>query len=110
VRKIIFFLLVFISFNSKTLKAQVTASKQNCEAKVNELTAQRDSIQQLFNDALVFLDSTVGVNNKLKKQLKQKKQELDKAKQQASDQNARIQKLEADVKKLSQSGASSKSQ
>jgi len=87
----------------QSLNAQATPAKTTCEYKLNELKSQNDSLQMLYYDALAFLDSTVGMNNKLKEQLNKQKLELTKAKKQLSDQNAKIEKLEADIKRLSQS-------
>jgi|SRR6185369_2443551 len=103
-KKTIFLLAVtYAILLSQSLNAQATPVKTTCEHKLNELKSQNDSLQMLYYDALSILDSTVGMNNKLKEQLNKQKIELTKAKKQLSDQNAKIEKLEADVKRLSQS-------
>src|SRR5258705_3396969 len=101
-KNILLLALTYTIFCPHSLSAQATPAKTTCEYKLNELTSQNDSLMLLYNGALYFLDSTVGMNNKLKEQLNKQKLELTKAKKQLSDQNAKIEKLEADVKPLSQ--------
>jgi peptidoglycan hydrolase CwlO-like protein len=99
-----------------------------CSRSINAQEAtwksQRDSIQQLFNEALVILDSVIGINIELSKELDQLKTEvkdwkteisnilkeknetvsvLASAKKIILEQTAKIEKLEAEVKRLSQS-------
>jgi len=98
-KTIFLFLLAIGSF--QFTNAQVKSQSANCQQKINELTTQRDSLEALFNNALYFLDSITGLNIRLKEQVNKQKTELDKTKKQVADQNVRIEKLEADVKRLS---------
>jgi chromosome segregation ATPase len=98
-----------LAFTS-SLNAQSNSSNQNCQQKINELTSERDSMQALFNDVLVRLDSLAGTNIDMVNQLKARKadlsrlkSELDKARKQISDQNIRIEKLERDLKQANSS-------
>ena len=109
-KTIFLFLLNFAAFCPITINAQVATSISPC-----------DSIQMLYNDALVFLDSTVGLNNKLTEQLDErllqitklkneinsilrKKNdtlaELNKTKKLISEQMEKIEGLETEVKRL----------
>ena len=94
-KKTIFFLPFMLGF-CLLAHAQVAKQKSDCQEKIDQLISQRDSMLELYNYTLVALDSTVGISLGLK-------QQLNTAKRKISDQNIRIQKLEGDVKRLSQS-------
>jgi len=111
-KKFIFVLILAVaSFWSKPVKAQSTYQ------------AQRDSIQALFTYVLIELDSVMGKNIELTKQLSKQSSEMAKLKMEVenllkkksetaseiaktkkllSDQTALIEKLEAEIKRLSQ--------
>jgi septal ring factor EnvC (AmiA/AmiB activator) len=102
-KTILLLALSYAALYPQEANAQKKPVNTDCEYRVNVLKSQNDSLQLLYNDVLGILDSTIGTNNKLKEQLNKQKLELNKAKKQISDQNAKIEKFEADVKRLSQS-------
>src|SRR5436190_3573589 len=82
---------VIIAICSLTMNAQVKNFKP-CdslrmlyEGRVNELTSQRDSVQALFNDALIRLDTIVGVNITFNKQLDDRNAEFTQMKKELLD-------------------------
>lgn len=96
-KKTIFLLLLsFAAFCPVTMNAQITP------------VSPCDSIQMLFNETLSLLDSVMGVNNKLTKQLNERRIELNKSKKLVSEQAEKIQVLEAEVKRLGQRNQTSK--
>lgn len=92
-KKTIFVLAICFFVFGSTIKAQ------NCEQRVKELTSQRDSLQMLYFDALSILDSTVGTNNRLTEQLKNRNAEIAKLKKEIDNLRKKNQKLEADMKR-----------
>jgi hypothetical protein len=97
-KKIIFLLLVSVAaFCPVTMNAQITTPVSPC-----------DSIQMLFNEALPLLDSLMGVNNQLKRQLNERRLELNKTQKLVSGQAEKIQALEAEIKRLGQLNQTSK--
>ena len=92
-KKTIFVSAVCFFVFASTIKAQ------NCEQKLNELTAQRDSLQMLYFEALSILDSTVGTNNRLTEQLKNRNAEMARLKKEIDNLRKKNQKLEADLKR-----------
>jgi len=79
-KTILLLALIYTALCPEQLKAQITPANTECEHRVNELKSQNDSLQMLYDAALGFLDSTVGMNNKLKEQLNKQKTELTKTK------------------------------
>lgn len=117
-------LLFILSFccMSYVVNAQNT-QLQKCENKINLLIAQRDSLQALYFAVLTRLDSLTGDYLHIKKEVNKTNEELTQlnrevigalksksdadaklatAKKLIADQNDLIQKLEAEVKRLSQ--------
>jgi chromosome segregation ATPase len=117
---LLFFILSF--WSSSEINAQNTAL-QKCEMKVKTLTSQRDSLQILYFAVLTRLDSLTGdyialekKSKKMDTEIVQLKREINDqltnksdtisqlttAKKLIADQNDLIQKLEAEIKRLSQ--------
>lgn len=121
-KKAILLLFVLTLFSALSLHAQNTPLRK-CEIQINVLTSQRDSLGALYLLVLSRLDSVVGdyleqekqikkmdvqitqlkteINNTLKKK-NDAADGLARAKKLIADQNILIQKLEAEIKRLSQ--------
>lgn len=110
----------------KTIFILIIAAAASCPHSLNaqqaNLRSQRDSLLALYNATLVMLDSVAGNNielakelgkvnaqvamlkkeiNKLSKEKNETATALTNAKKTIADQNTRISKLEAEVKRLS---------